>query len=167
MPTDIIPAKRATGAPSKLTPKLALRIHFLARRGLTDEEIAQIVDVTRNTIENWKLHPLFFNFLKSAKVDADNVVVRSLYERAVGYEYWEEKVFVHEGRIITHPSIKHVPPDVTACIFWLKNRQSGKWKDRMPEEGGGPKIVNIIYGHTQPVDPKQAGFVPEEANGHR
>jgi hypothetical protein len=24
---------------------------------------------------------------------------------------------------------KHYPPDVTACIFWLKNRQPEKWRD--------------------------------------
>jgi len=27
------------------------------------------------------------------------------------------------------PSLKHVPPDVTACIFWLKNRRAGQWRD--------------------------------------
>ena len=23
----------------------------------------------------------------------------------------------------------HVPPDVTACIFWLKNRRPAQWRD--------------------------------------
>ena len=27
------------------------------------------------------------------------------------------------------PYIEHVPPDVTACIFWLKNRDPQHWRD--------------------------------------
>jgi hypothetical protein len=27
------------------------------------------------------------------------------------------------------PYIQHVPPDVTACIFWLKNRDPEHWRD--------------------------------------
>jgi hypothetical protein len=29
---------------------------------------------------------------------------------------------------------KHVSPDVTACIFWLRNRQPDKWRDRKQRE---------------------------------
>ena len=25
--------------------------------------------------------------------------------------------------------IEHIPPDVTACIFWLKNRDPQHWRD--------------------------------------
>ena len=27
------------------------------------------------------------------------------------------------------PYQEHVPPDVTACIFWLKNRDPARWRD--------------------------------------
>jgi hypothetical protein len=27
------------------------------------------------------------------------------------------------------PYVEHVPPDVTACIFWLKNRDPQHWRD--------------------------------------
>ena len=27
------------------------------------------------------------------------------------------------------PYREHVPPDVTACIFWLKNRDPAHWRD--------------------------------------
>jgi len=37
---------------------------------------------------------------------------------------------------------KHVAPDVTACIFWLKNRRPAEWRDKVQQEisgpGGGP-----------------------------
>jgi hypothetical protein len=35
-----------------------------------------------------------------------------------------------EGEIITTKLTKHYPPDTTAAIFWLKNRQPGKWRDK-------------------------------------
>ena len=27
------------------------------------------------------------------------------------------------------PIVEHVPPDVTAQIFWLKNRDPARWRD--------------------------------------
>ena len=34
------------------------------------------------------------------------------------------------GQIVITPTIKHYPPDTTAGIFWLKNRQRDKWRDK-------------------------------------
>ena len=49
---------------------------------------------------------------------------RSLYARPVRYNYEAVKIFMPANRekpaIV--PYIEHVPPDVTAGIFWLKNR---------------------------------------------
>ena len=63
-------------------------------------------------------------------------VIRSLYERATGYEYEEEKRIVEYDKdgnvkpVKIEKTKKHVPPDVTAQIFWLKNRQRDRWQDR-------------------------------------
>jgi hypothetical protein len=47
----------------------------------------------------------------------------SLYNRANGYSYDAEKIFCDKnGKVTRVPYREHVPPDVTACIFWLKNR---------------------------------------------
>jgi hypothetical protein len=32
------------------------------------------------------------------------------------------------------PYVEHVPPDVTACIFWLKNRDPRHWRDSQQME---------------------------------
>jgi hypothetical protein len=32
------------------------------------------------------------------------------------------------------PYVEHVPPDVTACIFWLKNRKPSEWRDSQQME---------------------------------
>ena len=77
-----------------------------------------MIGVSQKTINRWKLqHVEFVTALKSGKAPADERVVQSLYQRALGYD--------HNG--------KHYPPDVTACIFWLKNRAPEEWRDRREE----------------------------------
>jgi hypothetical protein len=41
------------------------------------------------------------------------------------------KIFMPAGAKapIYTPYVEHVPPDVTACIFWLKNRRPQDWRD--------------------------------------
>ena len=39
------------------------------------------------------------------------------------------KLFSYEGAITDEREIvKHYPPDTAALIFWLKNRQPGRWR---------------------------------------
>jgi len=62
--------------------------------------------------------------LNVGKKAADDRVTRSLYPRAVGYSYDAVKIFMPSGaKVPTYaPYVENVPPDVTAAIFWLKNR---------------------------------------------
>ena len=82
--------------------------------------------------------------IKVAKEDADNRVERSLYNRAVGYTFKSEKIVTvsrgaNMGSDIERVPIKeHVPPDVTAQIFWLKNRRKDQWRDRVENTHAGP-----------------------------
>jgi hypothetical protein len=41
------------------------------------------------------------------------------------------KIFMPANREkpVIVPYIEHVPPDVTACLFWLKNRDPQHWRD--------------------------------------
>ena len=50
------------------------------------------------------------------------------------------------------PYIEHVPPDNTAMIFWLKNRQADRWRDQQNVRLDGE--VN----HTHTVDAKQVAL---------
>jgi hypothetical protein len=67
----------------------------------------------------------------SGKAEADSRVERSLYQRAVGYSYDAVKIFMPAGakKPVYAPYREHVPPDVTACIFWLKNRDPAHWRE--------------------------------------
>ena len=59
-------------------------------------------------------------------------------KRAIGYEY-EEVSEKYESGMMTEKKItkKQVVPDVTAQIFWLKNRRPDKWKDKQDVEVSG------------------------------
>ena len=56
---------------------------------------------------------------------------RSLYQRGLGYNYEATKIFMPAGSkqpVVVH-YLEHVPADVTASIFWLKNRDPEHWRD--------------------------------------
>ncbi len=86
---------------------------------------------------------------------ADERVKRSLYERAVGYSYDSEKILydAQSGEVIRAPIVVHVPPDVTAQIFWLKNRDPKNWRDRREVGMDGRMTTTRI---TSTMTPKQA-----------
>lgn len=127
--------KHPGGRPSKYEDVDLEHVAKMVRSGMTDEQLAAALDVTRATIHNWKTnHKEFFDTLKENKPLSDGNVVRSLYERACGYEHYEDKVFMSDGVPVTETVIKHYPPDPTSMIFWLKNRQPDKWKDKREQE---------------------------------
>lgn len=100
--------------------------------GATDSELATFFDVSEQTINSWKeKQPKFLESLKKGKDQADARVASSLFNRALGYSHPDTKFATHEGMITDEKEYtKHIPPDTTACIFWLKNRQKSKWRDK-------------------------------------
>jgi hypothetical protein len=42
------------------------------------------------------------------------------------------KVFCHRGQPVTADYTVHLPPDVRACIFWLRNRRPEQWRENRP-----------------------------------
>lgn len=100
-----------------------------ARDGLTDEQIAKNIGINRTTLYDWKKKEVnIADALKKGKEIIDFEVENALLKRALGYEYEEE---TYENGILTKKVKKHVPPDTTAQIFWLKNRQVKKWRDKV------------------------------------
>lgn len=115
-----------TGRPRKITNHIARKIFLLAGYGLTDVQLADVFDINPDTIAEVKKNAEFSESLKRSKDKADLAVVNSLYKRAIGYEYEEE--YANKDGAVMCKKVMH--PDVTACIFWLKNRQRADWRDK-------------------------------------
>lgn len=123
------------GRPTKYKEELNETVYKLCLLGLTDNELADFLEIDVSTLNRWKLeYPNFKESIKSGKEIADSKVVAKLYERAIGYEHDEDKIFNNNGEPLVVPTKKHYPPDPTAAIFWLKNRQPSKWRDKQEQE---------------------------------
>lgn len=135
--------KLKVGRPSKYPADAPERARRLCLMGATDETLAAEFDVSLATLNNWKHeHPEFLDALKEGKDAADARVASRLFERAMGYEHDEVDIRVVDKTVVMTPIRKIYPPDTTAAIFWLKNRQRGQWRDRIDTEltgkDGGP-----------------------------
>jgi len=119
-------------------PEYCDQAEKLCKLGLIDKELIEYFGISEKTLNNWKIaHPEFMEALQSGKTMADANVAQKLYERAMGYECQEDDIRVILNEIVVTPTIKHYPPDTASMIFWLKNRQKDRWRDK-PEltEGG-------------------------------
>ena len=111
-----------------------------ARDGLTDEQIAKNIGINRTTLYDWKKKEVnIADALKKGKEVIDFEVENALLKRALGYEYEEE---IYENGILTKKVKKHVAPDTTAQIFWLKNRKPNTWKDKVETDEDREAVAN-------------------------
>lgn len=93
-----------------LEPEGLLKIEGWARDGLTDEQIAQNMGITAKTLYEWKKkYSEICESLKRNKDVADRQVENALFENAIN-------------------------GNITAQIFWLKNRKPDKWRDKQEYE---------------------------------
>lgn len=125
-----------------LEPEGLLRIEGWARDGLTDIQIAHNIGVTRKSLHSWKTRfPEIANALKKGKEVVDIQVENALLKRALGYEV-TEYVIDSDGK--KRAVKKQVVPDVTAMIFWLKNRKPQEWRDKrdVQVEGRLPVVLS-------------------------
>lgn len=158
------------GQPTKYRPEYVDQVRTLCTEGFTDARLAKFWKVNRDTIHTWKKeYPDFLAAMNEGKERFDtDKVEKALYKRAIGYTYYEvtreptavvlkqgggkgegggsQHKEIHgydESRIaVTRRVKKHVAPDTTAQIFWLKNRRPERWRDvwrgELTGKDGGP-----------------------------
>jgi transposase len=120
------------GRPSKYKDEYNEQAYKLCLLGHTNDELATFFDVSTSTIDLWiKENEEFSGAVKDGREIANANVAHSLYQRAVGYEHPEEKVFNNQGEIITHQTTKKYPPETKAIEMWLHNRCRDKFKKQV------------------------------------
>lgn len=99
-----------------------------ARNGLTNEQIASNMNIVVSTLWEWrKKSPKISNALKIGKDEADIQVENALYKAAL------------EG-------------NTTAMIFWLKNRRSKEWRDKIQQEITTESAVKLVIDNNELSD---------------
>ena len=146
---------------TNVQPRL-LEIAAWCRDGLTDEEIADKLDISHESFYKYKREfPEFTDTLKETKEIADIKVENSLNKNANGYDY-EEQVVVMKKEVIyneqgkrqkeiTYPEVvtilKHKEAETKAQQFWLQNRKPEKWRNQAQVELKVSKLEDILNGN--------------------
>ena len=114
-----------------------LMIEGWARQGLTDEQIAKNMGISYSTFREWKKrYSALSAALKKGKAPVDFEVENALLKRAIGFEYEETETIIEEIDGKQKKRIKKIKkvalPEISAIIFWLKNRKPEQWRKFNP-----------------------------------
>ncbi len=131
------------GRPSPYKTEFDEQARKLCLLGYTDQQLADFFEVNVSSINRWKQSKKGFRqALKAGKDIADCEVVDSLYNRATGnIKITEQKLDKH-GDI--HDCERELAPCPTSIIFWLKNRQSDKWRDKPTDKGSDVDLAEAL-----------------------
>ena len=129
---------------NEIQDKLTL-VEGWSRDGLTQQQIADNLGINIDTlIEYKKKYPDFSEALKKGKEVVDIEVENAMLKRALGYT-----IRIVEQKIdkfgVVHDCERdvHFPGDVTAQIFWLKNRRRQQWRDKVEYSNDGGEISKL------------------------
>ena len=150
-----------------LTEEGLLKITGWARDGLIDKQIAHNMGIGASTLREWKgTFPEVAEALRKGKEVVDREVENALFKSAIGYtqtirkpvkvrdvEYDPEtgrKIREVERWVAVEEEIL-VPPQVTAQIFWLKNRKPDQWREKndltlTPSNGVLESLIELERG---------------------
>jgi hypothetical protein len=133
------------GRPTLYKPEYARIAHNYCLLGATNDELASFLEVSARTVDDWlKVHAEFAQAVQTGRAVADAEIAHRLYQRAMGYDYETKKVFVYRGEAVKVDHTVHMPPDVGACIFWLRNRRRRQWMERAkPEPESGLTLLEL------------------------
>ena len=125
-----------------------------AIKGLTDRQIADCIGIAESTLYEWKKKfPEISEALKKGKEVFDAESVEALHQAGIGHyiEETDTDITIRDGVEIkrVRKRKRWIPSNVTALIFWLKNRDPDNWKDRKAKEfelnaSEGVKIIDDI-----------------------
>lgn len=133
--------RKKPGPKGYFKPKMIRDVFELARFGMTNNEIAEFLDIGVSTLEKYiRTYPEFKQALQKGRIRSSLKVVDSLYKRALGFNYIERHIEVRKNKFgaVVSKNIKKaertILPNVTAAIYLLKVRHGDKWADVVKSE---------------------------------
>lgn len=151
------------GRPTLYKQEYDAQAYKLCLLGATDKDLANFFEVCEATINNWKIeNESFLESIKDGKVKADAIIAESLFKRAKGAIINKQQAFKvrnsngKEGyteSIEIVDLIEEIPPDTTAIKFWLSNRKSSDWKEKVDLSSSDgsmtPKVLDLSQLSTE------------------
>jgi len=123
-----------------------IKIQGWARDGLIEKQIAHNMGVAYATLREWKkTFPAIMEALRKGKEVVDREVENALYKSAMGFTQKVKKpVRIRDVEFDPRTGRKirevekwvqveeevYIAPQVTAQIFWLKNRKPDQWREK-------------------------------------
>lgn len=140
-----------------LTKDGLLGIQDWARQGLDDKQIAKNIGIAAGTFYEWKKkYPPFAEALKRGKRPVDVEVENMLLRSAMGFSKTvKEAIKLRQkggSEIVEYVDKEiYIPPNITAQIFWLKNRRPDLWRDKPAAQ---PKTEEVEDGFIKALEGK-------------
>lgn len=113
------------------------------REGFTKKELAKYFGIHLSTMMRWQEE--YREFREALRVNAEVAnaqVEAAVFKMTQGYTVEETKIIgtqTPNGFVPTRAEkiTRHVPPNATTQIFWLKNRMGARWQDVQEVLHGG------------------------------
>ena len=142
------------------------------RDGLEMSQIADNIGIRRQTLYDWcTKYKEIADALKKGDEICIYEVENALYRSAVGYDVTETDQTETEGpNGITrtkHARKRHIPPNLGAICFILKNRRPEKWRDRplVEDNRALDMLANILAETKKAAEEDDSTEIQSEAEG--
>lgn len=127
------------------------------RDGLSEKEIIRRIGIHPATWRKWKkTSPAIAGIARRKPEGADSQIENALLQKASGYtadiaktyklkriEYENGKKVREFEELAQGIDQIHVPADLSAQIFWLKNRRPHRWKEKPGADSGGAALKKL------------------------
>lgn len=132
-----------------LTEEGLALVNKWAEDGLTGKQIAHNIGINHTTLYDWmNKFPELSEAVRDGRKVMDEQVENSLLKRAMGYQYVDETWGKDQlgEMVVVKRVVKMQAPDVTAQIFWLKNRQPERWRERVGIKNAHEGTIKVEMG---------------------
>ncbi len=123
------------GPAPRYTPNNCTIAYKFCLLGATNEDLAELFEVSLSTVNNWLArYPEFRKAVQEGRDVIDADVAHSLAQKAKGFTHADVKVLVIDGAPQEVEYNRYFPPDTQAAIFWLRNRRRKQWREVIEHE---------------------------------